>query len=333
MTKKERVRLAIAHQETDIVPYDIGFTIPAWEKLVNHLGRDPTIDELGLHIAHLGTTPEGAWVEVKPDFWRDEFGVIWNRTIDKDIGNPEPILLKPSLKGYEFPDPDDPKRYAHFPSFIEANKDKFILCEIGFSLFERAWSMRGMENLLIDMVENPSFVHELMEAIAWFNVRVIRNATKYPIDGFYFGDDWGQQRGLIMGPRHWREYIKPRLKMMYDEVHKAGLPVFIHSCGDVQELFPELIEIGVNVFNPFQPEVMDIYEMKRRYGKELTFYGGISVQRLLPFGTPEEVRSETRRILKELGRGGGYIASPSHAIPKDVPIENILALIETLQQQ
>ncbi|MGB9607569.1 MAG: uroporphyrinogen decarboxylase family protein, partial [bacterium] len=281
---------------------------------------------------HLGATPLDAWVEVKPGFWRDEFGVIWNRTIDKDIGNPEPILLEPRLKGYEFPDPDDPKRYAHFPSFIEANKDKFILCEIGFSLFERAWSMRGMENLLVDMKENPSFVHELLEAIAWFNVRVIRNAVRYPIDGFYFGDDWGQQRGLIMGPLLWREFLKPRLKMMYEEVHKANLPVFIHSCGDVKELFPELIEIGVNVFNPFQPEVMDIYEMKRRYGNDLTFYGGISVQRLLPFGTPEEVKRETKRILKELGKGGGYIASPSHAIPKDVPLENILALIETLRQ-
>ncbi|MGB9798444.1 MAG: uroporphyrinogen decarboxylase family protein, partial [bacterium] len=327
-----RVKSAIAHEETDIVPYDIGFTQPAWEKLVSYLGRAPTMDELGLHIAHLGATPLDAWVEVKPGFWRDEFGVIWNRTIDKDIGNPEPILLEPRLKGYEFPDPDDPKRYAHFPSFIEANKDKFILCEIGFSLFERAWSMRGMENLLVDMKENPSFVHELLEAIAWFNVRVIRNAVRYPIDGFYFGDDWGQQRGLIMGPLLWREFLKPRLKMMYEEVHKANLPVFIHSCGDVKELFPELIEIGVNVFNPFQPEVMDIYEMKRRYGNDLTFYGGISVQRLLPFGTPEEVKRETKRILKELGKGGGYIASPSHAIPKDVPLENILALIETLRQ-
>jgi len=120
---------------------------------------------------------------------------------------------------------------------------------------------------------------------------------------------------------------------MYEEVHKAGLPVFIHSCGDVKELFPELIELGVNVFNPFQPEVMDIFEMKRLYGDRLTFFGGISVQKLLPFGTPEEVRRETRRILKEIGRGGGYIASPSHAIPKDVPVENILALIETLQNQ
>lgn len=333
MTKKERVKLAIAHQETDIVPYNIGFTIPAWEKLVAYLGREPTIEELGLHIVALSATPLDAWVEVKPGFWRDEFGVIWNRTVDKDIGNPKPIFSEPSLGDYRFPNPDDPERYSHFPAFIEAHKDKFILCEIGFSLFERAWSMRGMENFLIDMKENPSFVHELLDAIADFNIRIIRNAVKYPIDGFYFGDDWGQQRGLIMGPILWREFIKPRLRMMYEEVHKAGLPVFIHSCGDIQQLFPELIEIGVNVFNPFQPEVMDIFEMKRKYGDRLTFFGGISVQRLLPFGTPQEIRRETRRILREIGKGGGYIASPSHAIPKDVPVENILALIETFQNQ
>lgn len=333
MTKKERVKLAIAHKETDIVPYNIDFTIPAWEKLVNYLGYAPTIDELGLHIVSTSATPPDAWEEVRPGFWRDEFGVVWNRTVDKDIGNPEPILLEPSLKGYEFPDPDNPERYRHFPQFIEAHKDKFILCAIGFSLFERAWSMRGMENLLIDMKENPSFVHELLDAITDFNITIIRNSTKFPIDGFYFGDDWGQQRGLIMGPVLWREFIKPRLKRMYDEVHKANLPVFIHSCGDVQELFPELIELGVNVFNPFQPEVMDIYEMKKKFGDKLTFYGGISVQRLLPFGTPEEVRQETRKILREIGKGGGYIASPSHAIPKDVPVENILALIETFKNQ
>lgn len=333
MTKKERVKLAISHQETDIVPYNIGFTTLAWEKLVVYLGRAPTLDELGLHILSLAASPPDAWVEVKPGFWKDEFGVVWNRTVDKDIGNPEPIFLEPYIGDYEFPDPDDPRRYAHFPAFIEANNDKFILCEIGFSLFERAWSMRGMENLLIDMKANPSFVHELLDAITDFNIRIIRNAVKYPIDGFFFGDDWGQQRGLIMGPILWREFIKPRLKRMYEEVHKAGLPVFIHSCGDVQELFPELIEIGVDVFNPFQPEVMDIFEMKRKYGDRLSFFGGISVQRLLPFGTPEEVRKETSRILKEIGRGGGYIASPSHAIPKDVPVENILALIEALQNQ
>ena len=136
-----------------------------------------------------------------------------------------------------------------------------------------------------------------------------------------------------MGPALWREFIKPRITRMYQRVRKAGKFVIIHSCGNVQELFPDLIEAGLNVFNPFQPEVMDIFETKRQYQGKLAFYGGISVQRLLPHGTPDEVRAETRRLLRELGKGGGYIASPSHAIPGDVPAENMAAMIEVLQGQ
>lgn len=96
------------------------------------------------------------------------------------------------------------------------------------------------------------------------NWTLFHRGTKFPIDGFRFGDDWGQQHGLIMGPILWRRFIKPRIAKMYAKVHKKDLPVFIHSCGDVDELFPELIEIGVDVFNPFQPEVMDVYEMKKK---------------------------------------------------------------------
>ncbi|HOV22612.1 MAG TPA: uroporphyrinogen decarboxylase family protein [bacterium] len=330
MTKKERVKYALLHQETDIVPFNINFTQPAYRKLTNYFGGEISEDEIGNHIVYIEPVSFNSWVEIKPNMWMDEFGVMWDRSIDKDIGNPIPVLKYPSIKGYKFPDPDNPKRYSHFSTIIEKNKDKFILCSIGFSLFERAWTLRGMENFLIDMIENPPFVNELLDTIVNFNIKIIKNTSKYPIDGFRFGDDWGQQKGLIMGIPFWRKFLKPRLEKMYQEVHKVGLPVFIHSCGDVQEILPELIDIGVNVFNPFQPEVMNIFEIKRIYGDKLSFFGGISVQKLLPFGTPQQVKDETKKILQTIGKGGGYIASPSHDIPKDVPVENIVALIETL---
>jgi uroporphyrinogen decarboxylase len=120
---------------------------------------------------------------------------------------------------------------------------------------------------------------------------------------------------------------------MYGLVRSKGKLVFIHCCGKVDRVFPELIECGVDVFNPFQPEVMDVFDVKRRYGSQLSFFGGVSVQRTLPYGTVAEVREETQRLLEVVGRDGGYIAAPSHAIPADAKPENVAALIETLQSQ
>jgi uroporphyrinogen decarboxylase len=119
---------------------------------------------------------------------------------------------------------------------------------------------------------------------------------------------------------------------MYAAVKRAGKAVLIHCCGKVQELFPELIELGLDVFNPFQPDVMDPYEMKRQYGSALAFYGGVSVQRLLPHGTPQQIRDEVHRLMDEVGRGGGFIIGPSHDMPGDIPIENMVAFIETVRE-
>lgn len=148
-----------------------------------------------------------------------------------------------------------------------------------------------------------------------------------------FGDDWGSQYGLLMGPELWRDYIKPRVTQMYQAVRRSGKFVIIHSCGKVAELFPELIECGLHCFNPFQPEVIDVFEAKRRYAGRLSFYGGISTQRTLPYGTVREVKDEVNRLLDEVGRGGGYIAAPAHAIPGDARPENVAAMIEVLQTQ
>jgi uroporphyrinogen decarboxylase len=119
---------------------------------------------------------------------------------------------------------------------------------------------------------------------------------------------------------------------MYGKVREAGKDVFIHSCGDVDELFDDLVDIGLNCFNPFQPEVMDVYELLLRYRGRLAFHGGLSTQKTLPYGTPEEVRAETRRLI-ELGSDGGYILSPAHAVEGDVPLANMLAFIEEVQAQ
>jgi uroporphyrinogen decarboxylase len=189
-----------------------------------------------------------------------------------------------------------------------------------------------MENLLMDFCLNPDFVKELFAMIADYNIRQIHKALEYDIDAVYFGDDWGQQQGLIMGYQAWKEFIYPQLVRMYDIVRDSGRYVMIHSCGDVDELFPDLIEAGVSCFNPFQPEVMDIYALHRQYRGKLAFHGGLSIQKTLPFGTVKEVVAETSLLIKA-GREGGLILSPSHSVESDTPFENILAFVQAAQNQ
>jgi uroporphyrinogen decarboxylase len=258
--------------------------------------------------------------------------VVWNRTVDKDIGVVEHHpLAKASLEGFVFPDPRDPRRWAGLPGYIQAHRDRFRYVSVSFSLFERAWSLRGMPELMMDMIESPGFVDELFDAITEYDLAIVDEAVKHDVDAVLFGDDWGHQTGLLFGARHWRRFIKPRLARLYGAVKRAGKAVMIHSCGRVQELFPELIELGLDVFNPFQPEAMDPYEMKRQFGDRLTFFGGMSIQKLLPFGTPREVRDEALRMADQVGRGGGLILAPSHDMPGDIPAENVAAFVEAMR--
>lgn len=185
---------------------------------------------------------------------------------------------------------------------------------------------------MMDFYDAPEFVHELLSAIADYDIAQVTEALKYDIDAVYFGDDWGQQHGLIMGARHWREFILPQLRRMYGTVRAAGKFQMIHSCGDVDELFDDLVEAGVNCFNPFQPEVMDVAMLMSKYKGRLAFHGGLSTQRTLPHGTVDDVLGESRRLLK-LGGEGGYIFAPAHAVEGDVPLGNMLCFIDEVREQ
>jgi uroporphyrinogen decarboxylase len=333
VTPRERVWRAIRHEQPDFVPYQINTTIPARAKLEAHYGTKQLDDLLGNHIVRYKSRLEYEPLP-EPGMFLDEWGVVWNKTVDKDLGVPaNRVLVDRELTALLPPDPLDPRRYAGLPSYFAANPERFKLFSVSFSLFERAWTLRGMEAFMTDMVEAPQFVEALLDRIFEWNVAVLDEMLKHPFDGVLFGDDWGQQRGLMFGPKRWRQFIKPRVAAMYRKVADAGRAVCIHSCGKVQDLFPELIDIGLQVFNPFQPEVMDLREMKGRYGDRLTFYGGVSIQRLLPFGTSQEVRDEVRRLLDDLGPGGGFVIAPSHEMPGDIPLENMLAFIETVRVQ
>jgi uroporphyrinogen decarboxylase len=332
MNKRDVVKQALEFRMPPYVPWSFSFTEEARAKLETHYGTTEVDGALGNHLLVLGNGI-GFFDELGRHRCRDVFGVVWDRSVDHDIGNVEgTVLPEPTLKGYALPDPLAPRFFEDIPGRLRNQPDLFRVFSIGFSLYERAWTLRGMENLMLDFIENPAFVHELLDALADYNIAQATQAMTYDIDAVHFGDDWGQQQGLQMGYPKWKEFIYPRLKRMYGAVRAAGRYVSIHSCGDVDELFDDLVGIGLNCFNPCQPEVMDVMELIPRYRGRLAFHGGLSTQRTLPYGTVEDVEAESRRLL-DLGRSGGYLFAPAHAVEGDVPLENMLAFIEVAQGQ
>jgi uroporphyrinogen decarboxylase len=332
MTKREIIHAVLDGLKPPYVPWSCGFTKEAWAKLQPCFAEADLEAALQNHLLKLGSDI-GFFTDLGNNRLQDVFGVVWDRSIDKDIGNVEGcVLSEPTLERYTFPDPLDQRFFADIPARIAKYGDRFRVFQIGFSLYERAWTLRGMQNLLMDFYDHPRFVQELLNTIADYDIAQVKEALKYDIDAVYFGDDWGQQHGLQMGPKLWRKFIYPVLERMYRAVHEGGRYVFIHSCGDVDELFDDLIGIGLNCFNPFQPEVMDVPNLLRKYRSRLIFHGGLSTQKTLPYGTMEQVRAETHQLL-EMGRAGGYIFAPAHDVAGDVSLENMLVFIELIQNQ
>lgn len=327
-TPKERVYKAVGHEETEIIPYNISINDRAHQKLAKVYGEGYN----KCIMNHFAGTSLKARLFPPVDAvgeWEDDFGCVWQQSCDGAPYVVRNALDKPSLEGYRFPDFSRHQLYEHIPEEIEKNKDKFCVAGGGLLFYERAWALRGFEQILIDFYRQPEFAEELFDNLMEVNIQMVEGMTEYDVDAVKFSDDYGMQKGLITGPRLWREFLKPRLRMMYRSVERAGKLVMIHSCGDNSEIMGDLIEIGVDIFNPTQPEAMDIYELKRRWGSQITFNGGLPSQKL-PFLIPEQIREEVRRVCSFMSKDGGFILEPTKEIRWDIEAETAMALIQEI---
>jgi len=333
MDRRNIVIQALRFEKPAYVPWSYRLTQRCAQRLAESLSTKELDDFLAPHIfdvrSHLRDTEA-----IDADHVRDRYGVTWDRSVDHDIGSPcdWPIKNRDDLDRYAFPDANNLCEYEHLPAQLAQHLGRFRRYSLAMCLFERSWSLRGFEDLLADMASDAGFVEALFDRVLEHHLTLLSHVLKLDIDGVHFGDDYGMQTALIMGPSVWRRLIKPRLSRMFAAARDAGKFVSLHSCGAVTEILPDLIEIGLDFFNPFQPEAMDVFALLRQYRGRLAFHGGLSIQQTLPRGNVDEVRRESRRLI-DAGKEGGYIFAPSHDVPSDVLPENLIAMMEVLKGQ
>lgn len=200
--------------------------------------------------------------------------------------------------------------------------------------FETPFYLRGREQFFLDLGYEEAWLEVFLDYVTDAACACGRAAASAGADIFGIGDDMGSQRDMLISPGQWRRLFKPRLKRIIDAVKNTNprTAFFLHTDGNVMKVVPDFIEIGVDILNPIQPEVMDPAEVKKLYGGELIFFGAISVQHTLPLGTPQDVYGEVQLRMKTIGAGGGYLMTPSHMINADIPWENIVAFFEAAER-
>lgn len=347
LTPRERVLLSLSHQEPDRVPVDFMATPEAWGRLHAYLGigdREAVLCYLGVDMRHPRQPYIGPPLDCSSDgSWVDAWGVRRQRVqhnqgaYDEIVEHPLAHLQDVSeLNRYNWPRPEwwDAEALKEEIHQLDKQGDYAIaLEEFGDpgGIFEIALYLRGMEQLMVDMVTQPALAYEIMRHIADFYLgsleRVMAQAGGR-IDLIWTSDDLAHQHGMLISPRLWRELIAPHHERLNRRIHELGARVMYHSCGAVKPFIPGLIEIGTDVLDvlQFSADQMDPREIKTEFGERLCFHGGVDVQSTLPFGTEDEVRQVTKDRIKVLGRDGGYILAPTHNIQVDTPPANIVAM-------
>ncbi len=339
-TSKERVRIALSHEEPDRVPIYAGFT-PEMEAALR--SKFPGSGDIG---AFLGNDVVCSSVGVGNSFYMSEameytceWGISWRQVpfsgghYTEMVGHP--LADERMIDKFVVPNPLDESRYEETQRILDAYRGThWIAGNLRATVFECSWYLRGMENLLIDMVERKDTAHAIMDKVMEFSLAAGRRMIGLGIDMLWTGDDVGTQRAMLISPSLWREFLRPRYAHLIEEFRQENPSIVIayHSDGDITPIIPELIELGVDVLNPVQPGCMDPVAIKARFGTKLSFIGGIDLQRTLPLGSVGDVRNEVRERIRTMGQGGGLILAPAHDVQPDTSIENILAFYDAAKE-
>ena len=336
MNRKQAVVERIQHRNTSRCPYTLEIEVDSGieNALDAHLGGAAWRDSYRNYIARTPGMSDGRNVwQPGPAYRTDFFGTVWRMDL-KPVHVETPALPEASLDGYHFPDiarftTQDWKSDVN--SFATENSDRFVVIYTGFGLFERSWMLRGFQNALADAALDPPFYGKLLEAITEEHMLpLLDQLIQLPVDGIMFGDDWGDQRGIMLGPERWRKVLKPLYKKLYRKVKDAGMFTLHHACGSIVDILPDLPDIGLDVIESVQVEAqgMDPYALKETFGADITFWGGLGSQSIIPFGAPDELRREIRRLVQKMGQDGGYILSCAKALQQGTPVENAAVIFE-----
>ena len=352
MTPREIVLEQIHHRETARIPYSLGRLSNPGERfsewaesvgadaaheeevgvrLDEYFGGDAWRGRLIQYIAQCGNVARDPNERLDAIHQRDAFGTVWRR--DKlPPSVVEPGLKAPSFQGYAFPPPEtflDAALKADAMKRVGESSDSFTIISPGLCLWQ-SWYVRGFETTLMDCVAEEAFYTELLDRFTDLTLALVEACADVPADAIMMGDDWGSQRGVTIGPERWRTLFKPRYARIFETIHAQGKLAIMHSCGSVAEIMGDLIEIGLDVLESVQPEAagMNPYELKRAWGDQITFWGGLGSQSTVPFATPAEIRREIQRLRSEMSRGGGYILAPAKPLRSETPTANAVAVVE-----
>ncbi len=282
--------------------------------------------EKGKHDEMWGMLAEWGIVAVKGS--RYHFSKILHPMAN--LRHPKEIL------NYPFPDLKESYRYTHIPDEVEKLKKRelAVMGELVVTIFELSWYLRGMENLLTDFMVNEKIANTLLDVITDIRCFQTEKFAQAGVDILRLGDDVGSQKRMIMSPELWRKYLKPRLRKVIQIAKRVNpdIHIFYHSDGYIEPIIPDLIQIGVDILNPIQPECMDPAKLKHQYGNKLSFWGTIGCQKTMPFGSPEDVKQEVKLRMQTVGQGGGLLLAPTHILEPEVPWENVLAFFEAVEK-